>query len=52
MSQNLMEFLKVLTIVITFSGCIIAGRHYMLSLDDADEEPEDSINIVEEKEAI
>ena len=39
MSANLAEFLKVLTIVVTWSTAILVGRHYMLSYDeDADEE--------------
>lgn len=38
MSQNLAEFLKVLLIVVTWSTCIMAGRHYMLSIDDSREE--------------
>ena len=38
MSQNLVEFLKVLTIVVTWSTLILVGRHYMLSIDDSREE--------------
>ena len=41
MSQNLAEFLKVLMIVVTFSGGLIAGRHYMLSFDDVEDDAED-----------
>ena len=41
MSQNLAEFLKVLMIVVTFSGCLIAGRQYMLSFDDVEDDAED-----------
>ena len=38
MSENLLEFLKVLTIVVTWSSLILAMRHYMLSLEDSSEE--------------
>ena len=38
MSSNLLEFLKVLTIVVTWSTLIIIGRRAMLSLDDEDDE--------------
>ena len=38
MSQNLMEFLKVLTIVITWTVGLTLGRHYFLSIDEEDEE--------------
>ena len=38
MSQNLIEFLKVLTIVVTWSTGILVGRHYMLSIDTEREE--------------
>lgn len=44
MSANLAEFLKVLSIVVTWSTCILVGRHYMLSLDE-----EDSEEMIEEK---
>ena len=40
MSANLIEFLKVLTIVVTWSTLILAGRHAMLSIDDSREEEE------------
>ena len=42
MSGNLVEFLKVLTIVITWSTGILVGRHYMLSIDTSRDEEEDS----------
>ena len=42
MSGNLVEFLKVLTIVITWSTGILVGRHYMLSIDDSRENDEDT----------
>lgn len=42
MSQNLVEFLKVLTIVVGWSTLIVVGRHAMLSLDG--EEPQDDIS--------
>ena len=48
MSGNLTEFLKVLTIVVTWSTLILTGRHYMLSFDgkeedeDIEEDPEDT----------
>ena len=38
MSGNLIEFLKVLTIVVTWSTGILVGRHYMLSIDTSREE--------------
>ena len=38
MSQNLVEFLKVLTIVVSWSTLILVGRRAMLSLDDEEEE--------------
>ncbi len=43
MSQNLAEFLKVLMIVITFSGGLIAGRHYMLSFDNQEDDLDDMV---------
>ena len=46
MSGNLAEFLKVLTIVVSWSTLILAGRHYMLSIDDSREEED----LVEEHE--
>ena len=51
MSGNLTEFLKVLTIVVTWSTCILAGRHYMLSIDDSREEENDSAEKAENEEA-
>ena len=51
MSQNLVEFLKVLTIVVTWSTCILAGRHYMLSIDDSREEENDLAEKAEDKES-
>ena len=42
MSGNLIEFLKVLTIVITWSTGILVGRHYMLSIDTSRDKEEDS----------
>ena len=44
MSANLIEFLKVLTIVITWSTGILVGRHYMLSIDTTRDESEDNID--------
>ena len=44
MSGNLIEFLKVLTIVITWSTGILVGRHYMLSIDTTRDESEDKID--------
>ena len=38
MSANLAEFLKVLTIVVAWSTCILVGRHCMLSYDNTDED--------------
>tara|TARA_B100000161_G_C33355659_1_gene326625 strand:+ start:130 stop:282 length:153 start_codon:yes stop_codon:yes gene_type:complete len=43
MSQNLVEFLKVLMIVVTFSGCLIVGRQYMLSFDNQEDDLDDMI---------
>jgi hypothetical protein len=40
MSENLLEFLKVLTIVVTWSSLILTMRHYMLSLDGSSNEEE------------
>jgi hypothetical protein len=40
-SQNLIEFLKVLTIVVTWSTLIIVGRRSMLSLMEKDDEIEE-----------
>ena len=37
MGGNLGEFLKVLTIVVTWSTCILLSRHYMLSFDEREE---------------
>ena len=50
MSQNLVEFLKVLMIVTTWSTLILVGRHYMLSIDSSREE-ESGTTEVEEKAA-
>ena len=39
MSSNLIEFVKVFTLVFSFSGLILIGRHYMSKLeDDTDDE--------------
>ena len=46
MSQNLVEFLKVLTIVVTWSTLILVGRRAMLSIDDSREEKD----LIEEQE--
>ena len=51
MSGNLVEFLKVLTIVVTWSTGILVGRHYMLSIDTSREEENDLIEDQEEKKA-
>tara|TARA_B100001027_G_C16267223_1_gene332775 strand:+ start:3604 stop:3759 length:156 start_codon:yes stop_codon:yes gene_type:complete len=51
MSPNLMEFLKVLTIVITWTACLTLGRSYILSIED-DEQSEEADDMLEhEKEA-
>ena len=34
MSGNLVEFIKVFTLVFAFSGLILAGRRYMLKWDE------------------
>ena len=52
MSQNLAEFLKVLTIVLTWSICLTVGRYYILSIDEADDEPESLVDDIEEEEVI
>ena len=48
MSGNLVEFLKVLTIVVAWSTGILVGRHYMLSIDTSRED-EENINIDQRK---
>ena len=50
MSGNLAEFLKVLTIVVSWSTLILVGRHYMLSIDDSREEEKNSIEDQEEQQ--
>ena len=45
MSANLVEFLKVLTIVVTWSTGILVGRHYMLSIDTSRDEREDEVEL-------
>ncbi len=45
MSGNLAEFLKVLTIVVSWSTLILVGRHYMLSLDESEEEENEKGNV-------
>ena len=52
MSQNLVEFLKVLTIVVTWSTCIVVGRHYMLSIDDSREEEDDLDTLLNEESRV
>ena len=51
MSGNLAEFLKVLTIVVSWSTLILVGRHYMLSIDDSRENEKDVIEDHREQEA-
>ena len=48
MSGNLTEFLKVLTIVVTWSTLILTGRHYMLSFDGKEEDEETANGEAEE----
>ena len=48
MSGNLVEFLKVLTIVVAWSTGILVGRHYMLSIDTSRED-EENINMDQRK---
>ena len=43
MSGNLIEFIKVFTLVFTFSGLILLGRRYMLKLDDDITDDEENI---------
>ena len=43
MSGNLAEFLKVLTIVVSWSTLILVGRHYMISIDDSREEDDEGL---------
>ena len=49
MSGNLAEFLKVFTIVVSWSSLILVGRHYMLSIDDSQEEVSEDL---EEQKAV
>lgn len=49
MTPNLIEFLKVSTIVIAFSGLILFMRHYMLSIDDS--RPEETLEEYSSEEA-
>ena len=49
MSQNLVEFLKVLTIVVTWSTLILVGRRAMLSIDDSEDEPERADELKEQE---
>ena len=51
MSGNLAEFIKVLLIVVTWSTCILAGRHYMLSVDISRKKEKDTVKEQEEQEA-
>ena len=50
MSGNLAEFLKVFTIVVSWSSLILIGRHYMLSIDDTEEE-RDTLDSLEDQKA-
>ena len=54
MSSNLTEFLKVLTIVVSWSTLILVGRHYMLSIDEPqeDEDADDAALILNEQSQI
>ena len=45
MSGNLIEFIKVFTLVFAFSGLILVGRRYMLRLDD-DEDVDEGENVI------
>jgi len=51
MTGNLAEFLKVLTIVVSWSSLILIGRHYMLSIDDLKEGEEESTEVQKEQKA-
>lgn len=50
MSGNLAEFIKVFTLVFTFSGLILVGRRYMLKLDD-DVDDENIVNFPNQNES-
>ena len=50
MSGNLAEFLKVLTIVVSWSTLILVGRHYMLSIDSSRDEVDEDENPIRELE--
>tara|TARA_B100001057_G_scaffold490974_1_gene580265 strand:- start:884 stop:1042 length:159 start_codon:yes stop_codon:yes gene_type:complete len=52
MSGNLAEFLKVFVIVVSWSTLILAGRHYMLSIDDSREEEKETTEDLEEQKAV
>ena len=49
MSQNLIEFLKVLTVVVTWSTLILVGRRAMLSLDKEEEDDKGFIDKPEDR---
>ena len=49
MSQNLVEFLKVLTIVVGWSTLILVGRRAMISLD---EQPEDDTKELSDQQEV
>ena len=51
MGQNLVEFLKVLTIVVTWSTGILAMRRYMLSIDTSRDEVKDEHRVDDLKSA-
>ena len=50
MSGNLIEFIKVFTLVFTFSGLILAGRRYMLKWDDDVEEENNIVSFPDQTE--
>ncbi len=52
MSQNLIEFLKVLTIVVGWSTLILVGRRAMLSLDTDPKDDTDDLPDQQEVEIL
>ena len=51
MNPNLIEFLKVATIVVSFSSLILFMRHYILSIDDTREEETTELEHTSKEEA-
>ena len=47
MSLNLMEFLKVFSVVLTFSTLLLLGHNYMWKLIEEDNREEDKDNVLD-----